>query len=107
MYLRSVQLENYRKFEFAQTDFPDGIVGVIGNNGVGKSTLVEAIAWALYGNEASRTTKEEIRRLTAKPDAICRVILEFELAGSNFRVVRQMKGETSPVTLQSLSRAIR
>ena len=94
MYLRSVQLENYRKFEFAQTDFPDGIVGVIGNNGVGKSTLVEAIAWALYGNEASRTTKEEIRRLTAKPDAICRVILEFELTGSKFRVVRQMKGET-------------
>ncbi len=94
MYLRSIQLENYRKFEFAQTDFPDGIVGVIGNNGAGKSTLVEAIAWALYGNEASRTTKEEIRRLTAGSQDVCRVILEFELAGSNFRVVRQMKGET-------------
>lgn len=93
MYLRSIQLENYRKFDFAQTDFPDGIVGVIGNNGVGKSTLVEAIAWALYGNEASRTTKEDIRRLTAGSQEICRVILEFELAGSNFRVVRQMKGE--------------
>jgi exonuclease SbcC len=95
MYLRSIQLENYRKFEFAQTDFPDGIVGVIGNNGVGKSTLVEAIAWALYGNEASRTTKEEIKRLTAKPADVCRVILEFELTGNNFRVVRQIKGETS------------
>lgn len=94
MYLRSIQLENYRKFEFAQTDFPDGIVGVIGNNGAGKSTLVEAIAWALYGHEASRTTKEEIRRLTAPPADVCRAILEFELAGSNFRVVRQIKGES-------------
>jgi exonuclease SbcC len=94
MYLRSIQLENYRKFDFAQTDFPDGIVGVIGNNGAGKSTLVEAIAWALYGNEASRTTKEDIRRLTAGSQEICRVILEFELAGYNFRVVRQMKGES-------------
>ena len=93
MYLRSVQLENYRKFEFAQTDFPDGIVGIIGSNGVGKSTLVEAIAWTLYGNEASRTTKEEIRRLTAKPTDVCRATLEFESAGSNFRVVRQIKGE--------------
>ena len=94
MYLRSIQLENYRKFEFAQVEFPDGIVGVIGNNGVGKSTLVEAIAWALYGNEASRTTKEEIRRLTAGSQDVCRAILEFELAGNNFRVVRQMKGES-------------
>lgn len=94
MYLRSIQLENYRKFEFAQVEFPDGIVGVIGNNGVGKSTLVEAIAWALYGSEASRTTKEEIRRLTAGSQDVCRAILEFELAGNNFRVVRQMKGES-------------
>lgn len=93
MYLRSIQLENYRKFELAQTEFADGIVGVIGNNGVGKSTLVEAIAWALYGNEASRTTKEEIRRLSARPADICRVTLEFELAGNSFRVVRQIKGE--------------
>jgi len=94
MYLKSIELENYRKFEFAQSEFPDGIVGVIGNNGVGKSTLVEAIAWVLYGHEASRTSKEEIRRLTATPADVCRVILEFGLAGSNFRVVRQIKGES-------------
>lgn len=95
MYLRGIQLENYRRFEFAQTEFPDGIVGILGNNGVGKSTLVEALAWALYGNEASRTGKDEIKRITARPSDVCRVILDFQIQGDNFRVVRQLKGKSN------------
>jgi exonuclease SbcC len=94
MYLQSIQLENYRRFKFAQTEFPDGIVGIIGNNGAGKSTLMEAIAWALYGNEAARTGKEEIKRLTAKPQEISRVILDFELQGENYQVVRELRGNS-------------
>jgi exonuclease SbcC len=92
MYLQSIQLENYRRFQSAQTDFPDGIVGIIGNNGAGKSTLMEAISWALYGTEAARTGKDEIKRLNAKPQEISRVILDFELQGENYRVVRELKG---------------
>ena len=95
MYLQAIQLENYRKFEFAQTDFPDGLVGIIGSNGAGKSSLMEAIAWALYGNEAARTGKNEIKRITAFPSAVCRVILDFQIEGDNFRVVRQLKGVTN------------
>jgi exonuclease SbcC len=94
MYLQSIQLENYRRFKFAQTEFPDGIVGIIGNNGAGNSTLVEAIAWALYGNEAARTGKEEIKRLTAKPQEISRVMLDFELQGENYQVVRELRGNS-------------
>ena len=94
MYLQSIQLENYRRFKFAQTEFPDGVVGIIGNNGAGKSTLMEAIAWALYGNEAARTGKEEIKRLTAKPQEVSRVILDFELQGENYQVVRELRGNS-------------
>jgi exonuclease SbcC len=97
MYLRSIQLENYRRFNFAQLDFPDGIVGVIGNNGAGKSTLMEAIAWALYGSEASRTGKDEIKTITAKISDVCRVILDFQIEGENYQVVRELKGATSSV----------
>jgi exonuclease SbcC len=95
MYLRSIQLENYRRFKFAQLDFPDGIVGIIGNNGAGKSTLMEAIAWALYGTEASRTGKDEIKTITAKISDVCRVILDFQIEDQNYRVVRELKGATS------------
>ena len=95
MYLRSIQLENYRRFKYAQLDFPDGIVGIIGNNGAGKSTLMEAIAWALYGSEASRTGKDEIKTITAKISDVGRVILDFQIEGENYRVVRELKGATS------------
>jgi len=95
MYLQSIQLENYRRFKSAQTDFPDGIVGIIGTNGAGKSTLMEAIAWSLYGNEAARTGKDEIKRLNAKPQEVSRVILDFELQGENYRVVRELKGASN------------
>ncbi len=95
MYLQSIQLENYRRFKSVQTDFPDGIVGIIGTNGAGKSTLMEAIAWTLYGNEAARTGKDEIKRLNAKPQEVSRVILDFELQGENYRVVRELKGASN------------
>ncbi len=95
MYLQSIQLENYRRFKSAQTDFPDGIVGIIGTNGAGKSTLMEAIAWTLYGNEAARTGKDEIKRINAKPQEVSRVILDFELQGENYRVVRELKGASN------------
>jgi exonuclease SbcC len=97
MYLRSIQLENYRRFKWAQLDFPDGIVGIIGNNGAGKSTLMEAVAWALYGSEASRTGKDEIKTITAKISDVCRVILDFQIEGENYQVVRELKGATSSV----------
>jgi len=114
MYLRSIQLENYRRFRWAQLDFPDGIVGIIGNNGAGKSTLMEAIAWALYGTEASRASKEfktsslvgfpkskrrteEIKTTTAKISDVCRVILDFQIEDQNYRVVRELKGASNSV----------
>lgn len=95
MYLVSVQLENFRRFEFAQIDFPDGVVGIIGNNGAGKSTLIEAVAWALYGNDASRTGKEQIKRLGSRAEDACRVILDFQMDGDNYRVVREISGKAN------------
>jgi exonuclease SbcC len=85
-------------------EFPDGIVGIIGQNGSGKSSLVEAIAWALYGNESSivRTTKEGIRSSSAGPNDECSVELDFDLGPDHYRVVRSIKGKNC-VTDASLS----
>jgi len=75
----------------------------VGQNGSGKSSLVEAIAWALYGNESSivRTTKEGIRSSSAGQNDECSVELEFDLAADHYRVVRTIKGKncTSDATL--------
>jgi exonuclease SbcC len=72
-------------------------VGIIGQNGSGKSSLVEAVAWALYGNESSivRTNKEGIRSSSAGPNDECSVELEFDLGADHYRVVRTLKGKNS------------
>ena len=92
--MRYLELQNYRKFRKAAIEFPDGVIGVIGPNGTGKSTLIEAISWALYGNDAQRTRKEDVRWIGAQPTEECSVTLEFDLEDDRYRVRRQMRGSS-------------
>jgi exonuclease SbcC len=97
MRLRNIRLENYRRFKEAELEFPDGIVGIIGNNGAGKSTLMEAVAWALFGTDASRTSKDQIKSVFARKGDVCLAILDFEMNGDNFQVVRELRGASNAV----------
>ncbi|KAA0008944.1 MAG: SMC family ATPase [Thermoplasmata archaeon] len=93
MILKSLSLTNFRKFRHIETDFPDGVIGVFGLNGVGKSTLFEAVAWALYGPVAARTSSDEIKRAGAAPSERCRVAVEFVFSDNCYRVIREMAGK--------------
>lgn len=88
MRLNSIYLQNFRQHADAYIEFSDGITGIIGPNGSGKTTILEAIAWALYGNQAARGTRESIRFNRAPPRAGVRVELDFELGGHRYRVMR-------------------
>ncbi len=94
MILKTLVLKNYRRFKDVTIEFPDGIIGVIGLNGVGKSTIFEAIAWVLYGSPAARTSIDQIKRNGASPREPCRVELEFIFEGNAYRVIREMTGKT-------------
>ena len=93
MILKTLTLRNFRKFKNTTIEFPDGVTGIIGLNGVGKSTIFEAVAWVLYGPVAARTPAEQIKRENAQPDETCRVELEFILEGNIYRIIREMKGK--------------
>ena len=88
MRLKSLRLQNFRQHVDTRIEFENGLTGIIGPNGSGKSTLLEAIAWALYGNSAARGNRDSIRFSRAAPRASVRVLLEFELAGHGYRIVR-------------------
>ena len=92
MRLVSLRLKNYRRFKDAQIEFPDGVIGIIGLNGSGKSSIVEAIAWTLFGNIAARTEKEQIKSTSASNTAQVETVLELELGGNACQVVRTLKG---------------
>ena len=93
MILKSLGLKNFRKFRDALIEFPDGVTGVVGLNGVGKSTIFEAVAWALYGPVAARTSAEQIKLEGAETKDPCRVELEFVFGEDNLRIVREMMGK--------------
>jgi len=93
MLIKTLTLKNFRKFKDAVIEFPDGVTGVLGLNGVGKSTIFEAIAWVLYGPVAARTSSDEIKRQNAENNEICLVSLDFIFEEEKIKIVRQMKGK--------------
>src|SRR6266581_1576999 len=88
MKLHRLRLVNFRQHADTEIAFGDGITGIIGPNGSGKTSLLEAIAWAIYGNPAARGDKDSIRNLRAKARASVRVELEFGLGSHAYRVER-------------------
>ncbi len=93
MIIRSIRLKNYKKYRDAFIEFPEGLFGIVGNNGAGKTSLIEAIAWAIYGNVKSKTGKDLLKREGADPNSDCTVELEFVLGSQAYRVVRALRGK--------------
>src|SRR3989442_556412 len=88
MQLLRLRLVNFRQHADTELEFGPGITGIIGPNGSGKTSILEALAWALYGVQAVRGDKDSIRRLGAKGRAGVEVDLEFRLGAHEYRVKR-------------------
>ena len=85
-----LSLRNYRVFEELDLELPARVIGIFGENGAGKSSLMESIAFACYGVDAARTKKHDIRTHGVLTD--CEVRMVFEHAGSPYEVRRTIKG---------------
>lgn len=94
MKLLSIDITNFRVIRSARLEFADSLTGIIGPNGAGKSSLIEAVAWSLYGNRVARSGKDEIKSTFASPDEGCEVALGFEIGGEHYRIVRRLVGKT-------------
>jgi len=84
-------LKNFKRFRDEEIHFKDGITGILGNNGTGKSSIVQAIFFALYGVQATGIAADYIVSSFASPKDKCEVRLDFRIRGDNFSVLRTFK----------------
>jgi len=62
---------------------------VVGHNGAGKSTMLDAIAFGLFGKPHRSINKQQLVNSINQKD--CLVELEFSIGKNNFKVVRGIK----------------
>lgn len=78
-----ITASNYRTFERLDVDLPSGCVAIIGENGAGKSSILNLVDVALFAGRG-----ELPPLLTTGEEELC-LELEFEHAGELYRVRRQ------------------
>ena len=93
MILNNLELINFKKYTQKSFSFEEGLVGIIGKNGSGKSTIFEAILFALYGELKTKGSKDLIRNSSVSEKEPVSVSLEFEFDGLTYKVVREFRGK--------------
>jgi DNA repair protein SbcC/Rad50 len=91
MIIHRLVLKNFKRYRDQTICFKDGITGILGNNGAGKSSIVEAIFFALYGIKATGIAADYIVSSFASPKERCEVRLDFGIGGSTYTVLRTFK----------------
>jgi len=89
--VRSLSIRNYRSIKVLDVSFPEsGLIGIVGHNGAGKSSLLEAIGWGLYGTQAIRGKIDGLTTTGAKGK--CSVSMEFDHGeGGPYLIKRTLK----------------
>ena len=77
IYLDSIKIHNCRSHPDMEMDFPDGLTVFLGKNGAGKSTVLNAISFALYDYSGDGLTISDMVNRKTKKDL--EIILKFRI----------------------------
>ena len=95
MILNNLTLANYKQYGHLELEFREGLVGIIGKNGAGKSTIFEAILYCLFGRDEGN--KAHVRSAFADPKATVELQLDFTIGEIGYRVRREFRGKALAV----------
>lgn len=88
-----LQLTNFLSYRNTATLAFDDIqlACISGQNGAGKSSVLEAITWSLFGKSRSRSDDDIVNRRAALQSERAEVRFTFDLNGLTYRVIRRKK----------------
>lgn len=104
-----LELENFTSFRSRQTlNFSElDLFAITGPTGAGKTSLLDAITFALYGNVARFGKDAKANQIVSQGKDNLRVSFRFEVRGVEYRVTRSWrnrgKTEKSDVVLEKLN----
>ena len=76
--------------QFTEVDFTKNATNlIIGSNGAGKSTVLDALTFSLFGKPFRKINKPQLTNSVNEKD--CRVEVEFSIGGVEWKVVRGIK----------------
>ena len=67
----------------------DSTTLIVGTNGAGKSTVLDALTFALFGKPCRKINKPQLPNSTNEKD--CRVEVEFSIGNTDWKVIRGIK----------------
>lgn len=92
--LLSVRLENFRSFTdatFVPAPSGEGLTAITGRNGAGKSSIIHALMWALYGETPNDVPVKGLRRQGSTEPVQVRVVFRHD--GQTVTITRSLRGK--------------
>ncbi len=89
--LKRIEIENFRRIKSLSLEFPEGVMIIKGPNEAGKSTILEAVLYALFG-ETMRGLKDLAINHNSDRASIK---LTFSVNGKEFNVTRLLRRKSS------------
>lgn len=99
MLLKKLQIENLRSYENQTIEFPSGSTLLSGDIGAGKTTILLAIEFALFGLQPSQKGSSLLRN--NKDNA--KVTLEFAIENKNIMIERTLKKTSKSISQDQAS----
>lgn len=102
MRLQSISLENFRSYGHQEIDLSGvSVASVVGSNGAGKSSLIDAVKFALFGKAGITGNLDSYIR---RGEEEARVSVIFQLASGRYRVTRTRSKRGSGKSTVELAR---
>ena len=96
MIFKQLILTNFKSHQHNIINFNSGVTLIIGENGAGKSTILEAISYALY----KKYTGDKIDDLIRTNQNTMTVTLTFISNGTEYTITRKRTNQQTKATLQ-------
>lgn len=99
--IHNIQLNNFISHENTCLNFDKGVTVFVGHNGSGKSSVIDAITFALFGEHTRKTNRNLVHRGKVNSS----VILNFSIGSRCYNAIRQVGagGQSATAKLEHAS----